>query len=1112
MKTAQNRFQSTLGHSLLLLALGLVQPPAHGAATDLNDIPMAVSNQVKGNFLVVLDNSQSMDAFMGGALQSGNNPNTRGNIGRDILRGMLGNYRTSFNWGLMSFATAAPSLRDTYIYLMGDDNGTVLTDDCVAGISASNGNRRCVANPQPFAGGRFVTYDVSSDDPWILDVLYNTFANQTPQLWAYSDPRNNNSTTYTVYYNRNPNDTRWVGGAGGAFSGIWGNRIQFTATDAGYLPSFPGVTRQLFLRRGWGYNSSITGGGRLDEPVETDSAAHYNRLLDKLGSETNQAATPEIKNAAVFTPIAGTLRSAKDYFLGQIDWKTRARLSNSDPISAFCQKNFVMLLTDGLPTGKADGSLYSVADRTDTNVNGVWNFGTAANDSFTAVTNLRTVPYRGCNNCVNDFDVQTYVIAMGDTVANARAVAVMNEMASQGGTSNAFFANDPASLQNAISTVVNDAISRDGAAAAVAVANANVTALTSAFQAGYNSGSWTGDLQSYRLDLATGTPLIAQPLWVPSAQGQLDLLANNLRRIVSYSGTAGAGQGIPFRPYPLPPAAAPAALTTLSLSQQNSISAVDGPGIVNYIRGDRTGEGPAPAPVIYRPRTHVLGDIVNSEPVIVGVPSNNYNDATDRGYSAFKTAHAGRQEVVFQGANDGMLHAFNATTGAEEWAYVPNLLIPNLANLSLRPGFSHKFYVDGTPSVADVDFNRTGGNLNNPASDWRTLLVGGLNKGGYGYYALDVSAGPPATEAAAAANVLWEFPNSATAGQVVADLGFTFGKPIIAKTADQGWVVLVTSGYNNSRTVNVGANNFTGDGVGHLFVLNAQTGALIKDIPTGVGNNASPSGLAAISGYVESADVDNTVTQVYGGDMNGNVWRFDLTGPVNGWNVRRLATLVDAAGNAQPVTTAPELTSIIENNQVFRFVYVGTGRYLGDSDVVSVATQTMYGLIDDRTAAPTINPLRANLQQQTLVLQGNIRTATANTFDLTGPNLKRGWYVDLPARGERVNTDPQLALGTLVFTSNIPSGQVCVPGGSSFFNLLDYRTGGALAYGNLGWSSVSLGNALASRPVLIRLPSGEVRALIRKSDGTTITQAVPTPAGAPAIRRISWRELPDQQQ
>jgi hypothetical protein len=190
MKTAQTASRALSGIRCCSWRSGSHQPPAHGAATDLNDIPMAVSNQVKGNFLVVLDNSQSMDAFMGGALQSGNNPNTRGNIGRDILRGMLGNYRTSFNWGLMSFATAAPSLRDTYVYLMGDDNGMVLTDDCVAGISASNGNRRCVANPQPFAGGRFVTYDVSSDDPWILDVLYNTFANQTPQLWAYSDPRN----------------------------------------------------------------------------------------------------------------------------------------------------------------------------------------------------------------------------------------------------------------------------------------------------------------------------------------------------------------------------------------------------------------------------------------------------------------------------------------------------------------------------------------------------------------------------------------------------------------------------------------------------------------------------------------------------------------------------------------------------------------------------------------------------------------------------------------------------------------------------------------------------------------------------------------------------------
>jgi type IV pilus assembly protein PilY1 len=117
------------------------------------------------------------------------------------------------------------------------------------------------------------------------------------------------------------------------------------------------------------------------------------------------------------------------------------------------------------------------------------------------------------------------------------------------------------------------------------------------------------------------------------------------------------------------------------------------------------------------------------------------------------------------------------------------------------------------------------------------------------------------------------------------------------------------------------------------------------------------------------------------------------------------------------VTTAPELASILEGNNVFRFVYVGTGRYLGDSDVVSVATQTMYGLIDDRTAAPTINrvpaDLRANLQEQTLTLDanGNRTVITTNAFDLTGPQLKRGWYIDLPARGERVNTDPPARAG-----------------------------------------------------------------------------------------------------
>ena len=209
------------------------------------------------------------------------------------------------------------------------------------------------------------------------------------------------------------------------------------------------------------------------------------------------------------------------------------------------------------------------------------------------------------------------------------------------------------------------------------------------------------------------------------------------------------------------------------------------------------------------------------------------------------------------------------------------------------------------------------------------------------------------------------------------------------------------------------------------------------------------------------------------------------------------------------MTTAPELATIFEGSATYRFVYVGTGRYLGDSDVTTTATQTMYGLVDDLSPTPLIDPLRAKLKQQTLSVMADTsyRVASAAKFKLSGQGKKRGWYVDLPVSGERVSTDPQLAFGALVFTSNIPSLESCVPGGSSYFNVLDYRTGGLLE--GMSWSSHFLGKALASRVVLVRLESGEVKAVIRMSDATTHSESVPAPLATPAVRRVSWRELPD---
>lgn len=1104
---------------LAAVVWGLGAMPAHAALTDLNDIPMAVSNQVQANFLVVLDNSQSMDAFMGGALQSGDNPGTRGNIGRKVLREMLDDYRSSFRWGLMSFDAPNPLRRNTHVYYMGNDLGMAFTDDCVAGVSASHGGRRCVGNPQSFPGGNYVTYDMSSDDPAILDVLYS--ASDARVIWGLSLAGSvSGSTNYDLWFTHLAGKgNQW---AESEFTDLWG-KLGFTPTDSGFLASYPAVTRQFYLFRGWGFRAPITGGGKLLEEVAADSAGHYASLNGYLASETADSNSAEIKNAALYTPLAGTLASAKDYFSGLADWRSGARALHGSPISAWCQKNFVMLLTDGLPTGNAEGRLYSEPERTDScsqwsangeRCTGSWTFGKAASDSFDAISALRTVPYTGCSDCTGDFDILTYVIAMGETVANAGAVAVMNKMAEQGGTSAAFFATDPTSLKNAIADSVNNAVAMSAAAAAVAVANANITETTAAYQSSYESGNWTGDLKSYTLDVVTGVPKTNAPLW--SAQEKLDVSIAGSRRIASYDGS---GHGVQFR------ASTAGTATTLSAEQEAVISKSDGAGIINYLRGERSGEAATSETAQkYRRRTHLLGDIVNSEPVLLGAPSASYTEAADPGYDAFKTAKAGRQAVVFQGANDGMVHAFNADSGVEEWAYVPSLLFANLAKLALVHGFSHRYYVDGTPSVGDVDFSRTSGSTAT-SPDWRSILVGGLGKGGYGYYALDVTSTAAGDEAAVAAKVLWEFPNASTPGQVVANLGYSFGRPVITKTSDQGWVVLVSSGYNNTRTLVVQGVSYTGDGGGHLYVLNPRTGEVISDIPTGAGSTASPSGLAAFSAYLDNADSDNTVAQLYAGDLLGNVWRFELTGAASTWNVKRLATLVDDGGRAQPVTTAPELASIYEDNATYRFIYVGTGQYLGDSDVTTSATQTMYGLVDDLSGAPTIDSLRASLQQQTLsqpfavqvtdattgVVSSVVqRTATANKVVLVGGGKKRGWYIDLPVSGERVSTDPQLALGSLVFSSNIPSGVLCVPGGSSYLNILDYRTGGALDASVLAWSSKFLGNALASRPVLVQLPSGELRALIRLSSDKTIAETVPSPLSTPKVRRVSWRELPDK--
>lgn len=519
--------------------------------------------------------------------------------------------------------------------------------------------------------------------------------------------------------------------------------------------------------------------------------------------------------------------------------------------------------------------------------------------------------------------------------------------------------------------------------------------------------------------------------------------------------------------------------STLTSTQQTAVGA----NLVNYLRGQTGFEERTSNTAVnrlFRYREATLGDPLESQPFFISNPIFSY---ADPGYTAYKTAQASRPGTVYMGVNDGMMHAFAATTGVERWAYVPSAVLPNLWKLADKNyATGHTNYVNGSPVISDI----CTANCNVAASAvWKTILVGGLNAGGRSYYALDIT--DPTTP-----TLLWEI-SSATTG--FSDLGFSYGSPIITKLNDAAgtWVVLVTSGYNNTSP---------GTGRGKLYVLNAVDGTKISEYDTGVGNTTTPSGLAKIAAWNDFGGTNNTAGYVYGGDLLGNLWRFDINSaatPV------LFATLKDSLGNAQPVTTTPTLGQIKGQ----RIVFVGTGKYLEVTDLTDLSEQSVYAIRDDNTSTPLLNA-RTALVEQTLTVSGTTRTGSNNTVDFTSG---RGWYIDLvdsttaAYEGERVNIDMQLIQGTLIFASIIPSSTVCSPGGSGWLNFVNYETGGYV--GPLSLVSTHYDSPIVGINVLYIFGKPIIEVVTASNPTPQIDPNVQIKASGSAFtgKRVIWREL-----
>jgi type IV pilus assembly protein PilY1 len=451
---------------------------------------------------------------------------------------------------------------------------------------------------------------------------------------------------------------------------------------------------------------------------------------------------------------------------------------------------------------------------------------------------------------------------------------------------------------------------RTAAAAASATSSPNITPADNViYSTTYETVDWSGQMVAQYIDTSTGA-VLPTILW--SAQATLDakVSTNSDTRTIYTFDTAAASHLKSFD-YTLFSATEKGWLDnacnpTSKLSQCGTLSGPqqawmnNGLNITNFVRGWTQGEGT----VVIRDRKHVLGDTVDAQPIYVRAPVYAFADAVTPSYATFKTAQASRQAMIYLAANDGMLHAIDArvggsSNGAEVWAYVPRMLMSNLYKLTDTAYASkHAFYVDGSPTVMDAYYSGA----------WHTVLVGGLNNGGRGYYALDVT-NPSSPQA------LWEFCSDSTVcSKSDSDLGYTFGNAIITKLNTGVWVAIVTSGYNNATT---------GDGLGHLYVLDLLTGTVLYKVNTTVGTAGTPSGLGRIAAWADNFQQDNTAKYVYGGDLRGNVWRFDFTVvPGTAPTVQLLGTTYDGASRPQSITTRPELGYINGS----RVIFVGTGR------------------------------------------------------------------------------------------------------------------------------------------------------------------------------------------
>ncbi|WP_226704090.1 pilus assembly protein [Microbulbifer elongatus] len=631
--------------------------------------------------------------------------------------------------------------------------------------------------------------------------------------------------------------------------------------------------------------------------------------------------------------------------------------------------------------------------------------------------------------------------------------------ASLNGRGGFFSAADPQAFASDLSEVLENIVGRtDGSASSVATNSTRLGTDTVIYQALFNSTNWSGELRALNLN-SDGT--VGSTKW-KTDDSKFSSYA--MRNIVTYN-----GGGVDF------------AWANLSTAQQDALkdggTDLEGQARLNWVRGlDVTG---------LRDRESILGDIVNSSPVFAGDKKYNFHLLSEElGGLAYETYYSGqkenRRDVIYVGANDGMLHAFDASTGSELFAYIPSGVYEQLADMSAADyGTStnpHAYSMDGKLFVGDAYVNGA----------WKNILVGSLGAGGRGIFALDVTNPDGFDES----DVLFELTEAEFPG-----IGNIIGEPIIAPTND-GWKLIFGNGYNSENT--------------RARLIAIDLNDPLNETQVIEVSDASNNGLA---GPALLTNGDGEVVAAYAGDLLGNMWKFDLSANnASNWDVAfgnggakdPFFTAVDPNGKVQPITATPTLGL---NNQMSGavMVYFGTGSYISSADnAVGDVINSFYALADQD----------AVISGRLALMEKSIATQADGTRDVQDNETtswwanKKGWYLDLSfggsVTGERITSKPLLVYDRLLFPTLITSSDPCSFGGSGWLMELVAVGDRYDSHSIFGEDGVEVDYAVISYSDIIRggekayLPTSNIKGELDVEEGDFPIDAV---------GRMSWRQL-----